>query len=174
METKHCSKCGEVKAANEFAKCRAQCKACHKEYMKEYQKSDKCKEYYKEYYKEWKKERCQTDPFFVFQNRTRSLIYTSFKAKGYTKRSRTHELLGADYETVMAHLGPKPRGKVHVDHICPCAQARNEEELIKLQHYTNLRWMKASENLSKSDNWTEDGAEMCRKLLGREWEDTEK
>jgi hypothetical protein len=71
----------------------------------------------------------------------------------------------------MTHLGPKPEGDYHLDHICCCAQARNEEELIKLQNYTNLRWMSAKENLSKGDNWTEEGAALCLKLLGREWKE---
>jgi hypothetical protein len=69
----------------------------------------------------------------------------------------------------MIHLGPKPIGKVHLDHICPCAQAKNQEELIKLQHYSNFRWLSAEENLSKSDNWTLEAEQKCRELLDRDW-----
>ena len=55
------------------------------------------------------------------------------------------------------------------DHICPCAQAETEEELIKLQHYLNIRPYK--DNLVKSDNKTPEGDDMCRLLLGREWKE---
>lgn len=78
-------------------------------------------------------------------------------------------MLGCSYEELINYLGPKPEGKMSLDHICPCAQAQNEEELIKLQHYTNLKWMALSENCSKNDTWTPDAEEMCRKLLRREW-----
>ena len=57
METKQCTKCGEVKELSEFHKKRAghasRCKDCKKEYDKEYNKTnaDKKKEHNKEYYK---------------------------------------------------------------------------------------------------------------------------
>jgi len=66
-------------------------------------------------------------------------------------------------------LGPKPEGDYHLDHICPCAQAQNEEELIKLQHYSNFRWLPAKENLIKSSNRVPEAEEMCKTLLGRDW-----
>ena len=44
-----------------------------------------------------------------------------------------------------------------------------KQELLKLQHYSNLRWLPASDNMYKSDKWTPDGASICKQLLGREW-----
>jgi hypothetical protein len=101
--------------------------------------------------------------------RIRSLISMSIKAQNYTKKSKTHQMLGCSYEELLIHLGPKPEGNYHLDHICPCSQAQNEEELIKLQHYMNLRWLPAEENLSKSINKTIEAEEMCHKLLKRAW-----
>ena len=53
METKQCTKCGEVKEISEFHKKKAgrhsHCKSCVKEYYKA--NADKIKEYKKEYYK---------------------------------------------------------------------------------------------------------------------------
>jgi len=37
----------------------------------------------------------------------------------------------------------------HIDHFIPCASAKNEEELSKLFHYTNLRPMWGHDNQSK-------------------------
>ena len=94
----------------------------------------------------------------------------SFNYNNYTKSSRTHELLGASYEEAVNHLGPKPEGRYDLDHICPCAQAKTEEGLIKLQYYTNLQWMEHIENIRKSYYWTPEGEELCKTLLGREWD----
>jgi hypothetical protein len=101
--------------------------------------------------------------------RIRSLIYMSIKAKNYTKKSKTYQMLGCTYSELLTYLGPKPDGNYHLDHICPCFQAQNEEELIRLQHYTNFRWLKAEDNLSKSINKTPEAEEMCCKLLKRAW-----
>lgn len=115
--------------------------------------------------------RRKNDPLFALRMRVSNLILKQLQA-GYTEKSKkTTDLLGCSYETLMEHLGPKPEGNYHLDHIVPCAQAKNAEELIKLQHYTNFRWLPAKENLEKCCSRTPEGEELCRKLLGREWED---
>lgn len=59
----------------------------------------------------------------------------------------------------------------HIDHIVPLSQGQSESEIIRLQHYTNLRPMWASENISKSDSKTADGEALCLILLNRPWVD---
>ena len=39
--------------------------------------------------------------------------------------------------------------KVHIDHIIPLATAATEEDAFRLCHYTNLRLIKAEDNLRK-------------------------
>ena len=93
------------------------------------------------------------------------------KRQGFSKKSKTASLLGCSFEELQIHLGLKQECNYELDHICPCAQAQNEEELIKLQHYSNFRWLSAEENGAngKWNKWTPEGEELCRKLLGREW-----
>lgn len=112
--------------------------------------------------------RRKTDEGFRVLGALRSRLQKA--AKGFRDKT-TKELLGCSFQDLLTHLGQKPTENSHIDHICPCAQAQNEQELLKLQHYTNLRWLPAEENLKKSDNKTPEAEEMCKKLLDREWID---
>lgn len=105
--------------------------------------------------------RRQVDPIFKLSTDLRRLILISLKRQGYTKKSRTYQLLGADFAHVHAHLVQtalrnygeyKPKVPYHIDHIIPCASAQTEEDLIKLQHYTNLQYLTPKDNLRKSDS----------------------
>ena len=97
------------------------------------------------------------------------LVKNVFKGMRFSKISKTAEMVGCSYDELLTHLGSKPTDNHHLDHICPCSQAQSPEELVKLQHYSNLRWLPAEENMSKSDNKTSEGELMCLKLLGRGW-----
>jgi hypothetical protein len=107
--------------------------------------------------------------------------------KHYKKTQKSADMLGMPIDEVLKHIESlwqpgmswKNKGKRgpdgwDIDHICPCSQAQNEEELIKLQHYTNLRPMWAIDNRTKNDFKTPEGEDVCQKLLGREWIDKPK
>ena len=108
-----------------------------------------------------KKERKETDELFRLKETCRRFVLKSFQRKGYTKKSRSYEILGCDYETFIQHLlktyelnyGEEWNGieTVHIDHIIPLAIAQTEEEVIRLSHYTNLQLLKAKDNLEKGD-----------------------
>jgi len=99
----------------------------------------------------------------------RHLIREFLRRGRLTKSGKTFDILGACKVDVFSHLGPKPTDDAHYDHICPLRQAQNYDELVRLCHYTNLRWLSKSKNIKKGSAWTEEGAELCRRLLGREW-----
>jgi hypothetical protein len=122
----------------------------------------------REYHKVYMKRR-RTNEFFILIDRIRGVIKDSIDKGRFPKTKKTEILLGCSYDKLSEHLGPKPEGNIHIDHICPCAQAQNEEELLKLQHYTNFRWLEGKANISKGDKKTPEAETMCNLLLGREW-----
>jgi hypothetical protein len=139
---------------------------------------EKCLERMSSYYQankskfsKYHKDRCKVDPLYSLICSTRKLVCGSIKAKGYTKNSKTAKLIGCSFEQFMDWLGTKPCDNPHLDHICPMAQAKTEDEANKLQHYMNFQWLTPEENLKKSDNKTYAGEFLCQILLGREWEE---
>jgi hypothetical protein len=132
-------------------------KEYYKEYRKEYYKNNK--EKHKEYCKEYIKNRMQIDPLFKLKCNIRSLIRTSIKNKGFTKSSQTYNILGCTYEEFKKHLENQftkgmnweNQGEWHLDHIYPVSLAKDEEELYKLNHYTNFQPLWAEDNLKKGN-----------------------
>lgn len=103
------------------------------------------------------KARRMQDPMLAFVEGVRCLISNSIRKGGYTKRSKTHEILGCDWEFFRSHIERQfmkgmhwgNRGKWHIDHVLPLATAASEEDVIRLNHFTNLRPIWAKDNLSK-------------------------
>ena len=99
------------------------------------------------------------DPIYKLKCNTRSLIWKAIQSHGYTKKSKTHKLIGCSYEKLKPHLEAQftdgmswsNMGDWHVDHIIPLAAAKTEDELIKLCHYTNLQPLWAEDNRRKGD-----------------------
>jgi len=125
---------------------------------KEYrEKEDKDKK--REYMRVYVNERMKEDPFYKFKFNIRTLVRNSIKGKGYTKRSKSFDILGVDFETFQTYISRQFKkgmtwenhGEWHLDHIIPMASATTEEEAIKLNHYTNFSPEWAEYNLKKSD-----------------------
>jgi len=107
-----------------------------------------------------RKKRMDNDPIFKFKIRLRKTIKESVKRRGYTKESKTYDILGIDFMGFRAHIENlflegmtwDNHGEWHYDHIIPLSTATTYEEVIKLNHYTNLkplcsynnRWIKSS------------------------------
>ena len=110
------------------------------------------------YAAKYQKERMQTDNLFRLQHRLRTRTSQAFKAQGYSKKTKTQQMLGVDWEVAKAHIERQFKkgmswsnyGEWHIDHIIPLASAKTEAELIKLCHYRNLQPLWAEENLSKN------------------------
>lgn len=107
-----------------------------------------------------------------------SRITKSLNSMGLKKSSVTWNILGTNKEGLIRHFletqGIDITNKssltgMEVDHICPVAQAKNENEFIALNHHTNLQLLSRKENQEKRHNKTIKGEHMCRTLLNREW-----
>ena len=151
-------------------------KLARKERSRKYYERDKVKKL-KEQSERWKNDpefrkrrsnhamnRRKTDPNYrlieTIRNRTRISIIKQYK------NSKTINLLGASIDDVRKHIeslwlngmswenhGTKGW---HIDHIIPLSKCKNEEDMLKLCHYTNLQPLWFEDNLKKSDKISEE------------------
>ena len=99
----------------------------------------------------------KTDPVYRFKVKIRKRIRSILKDRGYTKKSKTHEILGISYEEFNLHMERQfVKGMTwdnycewHIDHIIPLATAICEDDVIRLNHYTNLQPLWAEDNIRK-------------------------
>tara|TARA_R110001632_G_scaffold208036_1_gene332369 strand:- start:3 stop:635 length:633 start_codon:yes stop_codon:yes gene_type:complete len=123
-----------------------------KERNKKYNQANKDKR------NEYRRQRRQSDPMYKLKCNLRQRAYSAFKNKGYSKDSKTQEMLGVDWEVCKAHIERQftkgmswdNQGDWHIDHIIPLISANTEEELKKLCHYSNLQPLWAVDNVIKS------------------------
>ncbi len=103
--------------------------------------------------------RIKNDNMYMCKIYIKNTIRTSLKSNGYTKNSRTQKILGCSYEDFKLHLENlflpgmswDNRKYWHIDHIIPSDFAIDEEELLKLNNYKNLRPLWENMNLEKSN-----------------------
>lgn len=96
---------------------------------------------------------------YALKIKMRSILQKAFDRNGYTKRSKSNDILGCTWAEFQLHIERQfqpgmtwlNRGEWHIDHIIPLATAQTEEDVIRLNHHTNLRPLWAKDNLQKSD-----------------------
>jgi hypothetical protein len=106
--------------------------------------------------KTYQSQRKQTDPLYKLSQRIRHSIYQSLKKKKSYKTNSTVEIIGCTFEELKQHIELQFEpwmnwnnmgGKIiteqntgwDIDHIIPISTAKTEEDIIKLNHYSNLR-----------------------------------
>lgn len=136
---------------------------------KEYYKKniEKEREASKNYYKknkknqrkksdEWKKRKMKEDGFFRMKKNLRDRIRQYLI--GENKSKKTKDVVGLDKLQFKLYIQNKfvngmsweNYGKWHLDHIKPLYQAKNNEEALILNHYTNLQPLWATDNIRKN------------------------
>ena len=169
VEFKFCTTCGIEKEIDFFPirkdtkdGYRNQCVDCFKS------KSYLSKKYYKQKNKKlirekdllYRKERMSNDPLYRAKIDARNIIRKALSENGYSKKSKTEEILGCSFIEFKKHIESlflenmswENRNEWHIDHIIPLAFAENEKELLLINHYTNLQPLWAFDNQLKSDN----------------------
>jgi len=129
----------------------------NKEKIKEKDKIryQKNKEKHKDYRKKYFNKRIKNDFLFKLKKTIQRSILKSLKNNGFNKKSRTYEILGCSYEDFKLYLESKFQSWMNwdnhglyngelnygwdIDHIVPLSSAKTEEEILKLNHYTNLQ-----------------------------------
>ena len=152
----------EENAERDAAKRKAHYEA-HREEMlekqRQYRKTEKRKEWSRNYAKRYCKDRYHNDPQYHYMVQVRNFLNNSFKRRGEIKSKRNIELTGMSSRELYDYLLGTFKDlygyewdfqeKVHIDHIVPLSSAKDYAEIEKLCHYTNLRLIKAKDNLQK-------------------------
>ena len=132
-----------------------------REYNKEWNQENYSRR--REYSRQYHKDRKNSDPVYKMICNFRVRIYKYCNAIKLKKTSRTKEMLGINLIGFKFHIESKFQegmswenyGQWHVDHIKPLSLATNEQEIIELNHYTNLQPLWAVDNLKKSNKYEE-------------------
>jgi hypothetical protein len=164
---------------DDFKKIKLNAKKYHVEYYKEKKDIHKkrCDEYYKKHKENilkkvkqyastnkqkinnYHKKRWDSDSFYKCRKTIRNMITCVFSKTNYTKKTKTAEIIGCSFEEFKAHIESKfkpgmsweNRHLWQIDHIMPVSMAKTYDEVVRLNHYKNLRPLWAHENRSKSD-----------------------
>ena len=127
---------------------------------------ERSKEYHTEYRKnnierirkrdsEYLRNKREVNPLFKLSSNIRTYMRSSITKGGYTKKSKTFEILGCSYEEFREHIeshwedwmnwdnyglynGEENYGW-DLDHIVPLSSALCEEDIIRLNHHSNIQ-----------------------------------
>ncbi len=133
-------------------------------YTHQEQRKIKDKLYYEKNKKtiiEKEKEKKKKNSEFRLKKQIRTMLWNSFKRNNHTKKEKSEKILGCSLDYFYKYLLQTFKDNygyewdevipVHIDHIYPISLAKNEEDIIKLCHYSNLQLLKAQDNLEKND-----------------------
>ena len=108
---------------------------------------------------EYEKQRMKDDPVYKLRRTLSTKISQAISGKGYTKKAKVFDILGVSYRFVRNYLERQFQegmswdnyGEWHIDHIKPLSSAQTEQEVIDLNHYTNLQPLWSRENIEKNN-----------------------
>ena len=107
--------------------------------------------------RKYSKERRINDPLYAAKVRYKNFVSKSMTIMGFSKKSKTQQILGCSWNEFVIHIEKQfidgmswdKIKEIHIDHIIPLASAKTEEDVIRLNHFTNLRPLWAKDNLAK-------------------------
>lgn len=122
------------------------------------------KEKYNENNRQYIQSRKESDSIYKLKCAIRTLISRSFKGKFTKKSKKTIEILGCDFKTFSEHIESQFTEHMNwnnyaeywqLDHKIPISWAKTEEEVYKLNHYSNFQPLHWKENISKGNRWSD-------------------
>jgi hypothetical protein len=129
---------------------------------------------YQEYLKNWRSEnreminnykklRNNSNPIFKIIENSRSRVRNILKSNNITKKHKTLDIIGCTPEFLRNYIESQFIDGMswenygyygwHIDHKIPLSLAKNEEEVYKLCHYTNLQPLWAEDNFRKNNTY---------------------
>ena len=104
------------------------------------------------------KKKLATDPLYRIKHYTRCSINEALRKRGYSKKTKTHNILGCSFDEFKEHIEAQfepwmnwdnygnpedgifePDKTWDIDHIIPISTANCEGDVIALNHHTNLQ-----------------------------------
>jgi hypothetical protein len=149
-----CAYCGGVPLVGKIL-----CSDCA-DTMSKYRKKRKL--YHNKYNRKYQKMRRDTDPVYKLMWYIRKRVRQTLNCKGIKKKTKTIEGIGCSPEELKCHIESQFEenmtwdnygigdGEWSIDHIYPMYLCKTEEEIIKNNHYTNLRPMWHKDNLART------------------------
>ena len=128
-----------------------------KETKKKYYINNKDKELFRNNL--YTQNRKKIDSIYKLSCISRSRLCEFLKIIKITKNNKTFEYVGCTPQFLKKYLENKftygmswdNHGEWHIDHIVPLSSAKNENDVYKLFHYTNLQPLWAEDNLRKTN-----------------------
>ena len=127
-----------------------------KDKQKQYREQHRAKQ--KEYMRIYMKEKRKLDPVFKLKSNINRTIHKALTRNGYSKNTRAYQILGCTFEELKAHLEQQFESWMtwdnyglyngvanygwdidHIEPLQPTGVVRFEDDIIKLNHYSNLR-----------------------------------
>lgn len=134
---------------------RAKYRENNKEKIKSQGKKYRQTEKHKKSRSAYEKNKKNLDKLYKLKSNIRGLIRNSLIYNGFSKKCKTHKILGCSFQEFKIYIESrfqpwmnwdnhgKYNGELNfgwdLDHIVPISSAKTEEEIIKLNHYTNFQ-----------------------------------
>jgi hypothetical protein len=164
-KTTYCKECGSKRREKYYIKNRKTIIKKQIEHNKKYEiKFNKeFKEKRKKYSQKYFATKLKTDPLFKLRHYYRNSVNRAFRYIKQNKNCSSLKFLGCNnWVTFKNYIETKfkedmnwdnygPKGW-HIDHIIPLYDAKTEEDIKLLCHYTNLQPLWAEDNLKKGKN----------------------
>ena len=119
------------------------------------------------YNNNYRRDKYKNDLLYRNKCLLRTMLYDALSNKGFIKSNSVETIIGCSVKEYIIYIEKqfeewmnwnnqgKYTGKYNetwqIDHIIPISSAKNEEDIIKLNHFTNLRPLCSRKNIEKSN-----------------------